>query len=94
MNRIKPDSIVKRKHQDLLSSQLGDDLVFMDNNNGDYLGFNKVANDIWKQLESPAKVQDLIDYLLTKYNVSEQQCKANLLAFLKQLQKRQMLIIN
>jgi len=66
----------------------------MDNKTGDYLGLNKVAYDIWEKLKSPIMIKDLIEYLLTKYNVTEEQCQKNVYRFLNQINKQKILSVD
>jgi hypothetical protein len=61
--------------------------------NGGYLGLNSVASDIWDLLKNPVSVEELYSKILSMYNVTEEQCKTEVDAFLKQLSGQQLLIV-
>ena len=82
------DSVVHRKDDHLLVSKLGDDLVMMDIENGAYLSLNKTGRIIWEQIESPAKVRDIIQTLTGLFEVDEEMCKSETFSFLEKLAER------
>jgi hypothetical protein len=78
------DSIVLRSGA-LLSSNLGDDLVMMDVEQGSYYGLEAVAARIWELTEQPVSVGSLCERLVTEYQISLEQCRQDVLAFLGEL---------
>jgi hypothetical protein len=53
-------------------------LVALDPQAGSCFGFNDVAAWVWRRLERPATFDQLRDELLGAYEVSEEQCSAEL----------------
>jgi hypothetical protein len=87
-------TIIQRNETGFLSSTLGDETVMMNLDSGDYLGLNNVASDIWNLLEEPISVETLYSQIMNMYNVSENQCKAEVNDFLKKVSEQNMLIIH
>jgi hypothetical protein len=80
----------KRNEGNFLISQLGSELVLMDTKSGDYLGVNVVGTQIWNLLVDSKSVTDLVAELTKQFEVSEEQCLAEVEKFLYDLEKRKM----
>jgi hypothetical protein len=63
---------------DLLSADVGDELVALDADAGHCYGFNSVAASVWRKLEQPRSLDELKAALMDEYEVSEEQCAADL----------------
>ena len=74
-----------RRATDLMEAELGDELVALQPDLGLCFGFNNVATDVWKQLDTPKSFDDLKAYLLAGYEVGEQECSSDLEELLKQM---------
>jgi hypothetical protein len=72
-------------NQELLASQIDDEIVMMNENQGSYYGLNPVAATIWELLKQPLTLQELVTNLLNTYEVSEAQCRQDVEEFLYQL---------
>ena len=80
----------KRNEGNFLISQLGQELVLMDTKTGDYLGINVVGAHIWNLLADSKSVQELVTDLISRFEVTEAQCQAEVENFLSDLEKRKM----
>ena len=80
----------KRNDENFLISQLGQELVLMDTKTGDYLGINAVGTHIWNLLADSKSVQELVTDLISRFEVTEAQCQAEVEHFLSDLEKRKM----
>ena len=78
------DAIVRRSDA-LLSTSLGDDVVMMDVEQGAYYGLEAVAARVWALTEQPLSVGSLCERLVTEYQISPEQCRQEVLAFLAEL---------
>jgi DNA-directed RNA polymerase delta subunit len=87
------NTIVQRNENNFLANSLGDETVMMDIDNGEYLGINSVGTDIWNLLQEPISVQELIKKMLDIYEVSEEECTAEINAFLSRMIKQNMLVV-
>jgi hypothetical protein len=63
---------------DLLSADIGDELVALDADAGHCYGFNSVAASVWRLLDEPRSFDDLKQALLDEFEVSEEQCTSDL----------------
>lgn len=91
--KMDQSSKLQRVENGFLSSKLGEETVMMNLNNGDYLGLNSVASDIWDLLEQPIMLSDLNAKILSMYHVNKEQCEAEVNSFLEKLMDNKMLIV-
>jgi hypothetical protein len=82
---IDPQSLIARSPQ-LLSTALGNgDLALLSLSNEKYFSANPLGRRIWELLESPRTAAQLQTLIVTEYDVSAEQCKADLDQFLDQM---------
>ena len=67
-----------RRKANLLEAEVGEDLVALEPAAGNCFGMNSVAKQVWRQLEQPRSFGDLKSDLLAEYDVSDEQCAAEL----------------
>lgn len=91
--QISLENTVSRNSEKLLTNTLGDEIVMMDLDSGNYLNINPIGSKIWKILETPIKVKDLLQVLLNRFDVSEEQCREELFLFLHQLKSQGLITI-
>jgi hypothetical protein len=70
---------------DLLEADINDEMVGLDPSRGSCFGLNTVAKDVWRRLEQPQTFDQLRSGLLAEYDVSEEQCTAELQEFLTEM---------
>ena len=83
-DQLTQETIIRRSDA-LLSTNLEDDVVMMDVEQGAYYGLEAVAARIWALTEQPLSVGSLCDRLVTEYQISPEQCQQEVLAFLGEL---------
>lgn len=83
----------KRNEGNFLISKLGQELVLMDSKTGDYLGINAVGTHIWNLLHEYKSIPDLVNDLVSHFEVTEVQCKTEVENFLSALENRKMVSI-
>jgi hypothetical protein len=66
-------------------SPAGPEVVMLSVEQGKYFGLNEIAAAIWERIEHPIGVDALCDSLRHDFDVSREQCEAEVLAFLDQL---------
>lgn len=91
---ITNENIVQRRSEQILASEVGDDLVMMDIESGQYITLNKVAHVIWSHIETPIKVSDLITKLMESFNVTEEECTHDTLEYLNKMYEQHLLFVN
>ena len=81
---ITPTTTIKRS-RDLLDSNLGEEVVMLSIERGEYYGLNQVGSVIWEELTAPSVVADIITELLPRYDVVPEQGEADVLKYLNKL---------
>lgn len=84
MARLNRDSLVQHVEA-LVSAPMGEELAMMDLETGKYLVLDRVGAAIWKELEGPVEVRELVDRLQARFEVDRTQCETDVLKFLEQL---------
>ena len=82
---------LQRVENKFLVSRLGADSVLMNTDSGDYLGLNEVGTRIWDLLSVPQSIDELVAALLNEYNVTDEQCRAEVNSFVSRMQEKGML---
>ena len=76
-----------RRCGDLIEAEVDEELVGLHVDRGICYGFNATATRIWSLLEEPQTVSQLRDRLLEQYDVSPDECDAQLRTLLDELAK-------
>ena len=77
-------SVVVRSRE-LVSSEIDGEIVMMSIENGKYYGLDEVGSCIWRMLEKPHPVADIITQILVDYEVERATCEEDVMRFLQQL---------
>ena len=75
----------------LTAATLGDEAVLLDANSGRYYGLNELGARIFELIRTPNSVNHVRDTLLQEYKVDEEQLNADLIAFLRDMEKRNLI---
>lgn len=89
---IGPDTVIQR-NKDIPFNQIDGEVVMLSVENGEYYGMNKIGSRIWKMVEEPISIKELIKRLIVEYKVSEDQCKKDTLDFISTILKKNIIII-
>lgn len=81
------------RNTQVVFAQMGDELVMMSEEQGQYLGLNAIAADIWDLLDTPKDFTQLCNALQQKYQVTAAQCETDVQRFLTQMCDHQLLVI-
>lgn len=76
---------VVRRDVGVVAAEAGNDVVMVSIENGQYYGVSEIAREIWRTIERPTKVSELIDNLIANYNVERALCEIDTLSFLEEL---------
>ena len=90
---ITPDTVLQRKG-DLLFNEIDGEVVMLSIENSEYYGMDKVGSRIWELLEKPMTFKEIIARLRDEYEVTEEQCVSDTLAFLNKLQDKKLITYN
>ena len=92
MSEIDLDTIVGRA-PGFTTAAVHEELMMLNVEQGAYFSLDPIASEIWNMLEKPARVGDLVDRLQGRYAVDPAQCRADVLAFLAELQQNGMILV-
>jgi hypothetical protein len=77
-----------RKQGDWLAAKVGDELVMMSAEAGNYIGLSEVGARIWELIETPQDVDAVCAQLQDEYDgVTPEACRAEVESFLNELVK-------
>jgi len=91
-----PDSTLElqmqvRRVEDVLDTEINDQTVMMDIEQGSYFGLNESGTRIWGLLAEPILIGDLCDRLMEEFEVPREQCEQQVVGFLRHLLERGLL---
>lgn len=75
----------------LTAADLGGEAVVLDPSTGRYYGLNELGARIFELARRPRSVERIMHALLQEYDVEAEKLKADLLAFLHQMEQRQLI---
>ena len=87
--KITLDTYIKRNNE-VFASQIDDEVVMMNIQSGKYYGMDTIGSRIWELINEKIQVQQVVDQLLEEYDVSQEQCKNDVLEFLKELNENKL----
>ncbi len=73
-----------------ISADLGEELAVLDMASGAYVGFNATAAFIWRLLESPRTLDQLVAETLKEFAVAEPRCRETVTGLLRELRFKQL----
>jgi hypothetical protein len=85
MDMMSEDFLVERR-AGLIEAEVDGELVALHVDNGTCYGFNGTATRIWGMIEQPKRLSELRDALTAEYDVAPDECEAQLLDLLKDLE--------
>jgi hypothetical protein len=74
-----------------VSSQLGDETVILQLEDGVYYGLDPVGTRIWALLQEPRRIADIRDRIIEEYEVDPERCERDLLGLLDDLLGRRLI---
>jgi hypothetical protein len=83
-----------RKQSDWLAAKVGDELVMMNTEKGNYIGLSEVGARIWELIETPQDIDAVCARLQSEYDVAPRVCRAEVEAFLEELVKHGAVALN
>jgi len=76
-----------RRQGDWLTAKVGDELVMMSAEKGNYVGLSKVGSRIWELIETPQNIGAICAQLQNEFDVTADVCRAEVETFLNELVK-------
>ena len=79
------DTIISRNETRFLTNPVGEEIIVLNMETGDYLGLNLVGSSIWEQLETPQRISDIIEKLVAEFDVEYENCKRDTMDYLDKI---------
>ena len=86
------DKIISRS-EGIVFNKLDDELVMMSIANSEYYGLDNIGAQIWEIIEQPVSFNEIVTLLIKKYDVSEENCSADVQKFLSELLGKNLITI-
>ena len=83
-----------RKQGDWLVAKVGDELVMLSAEKGNYLGLSEIGTLIWELVETPRTVEDLCAHLVTEFDVTPDVCRTEVETFLRELETHGAIVLD
>lgn len=77
--------------KDQIGCDLGAEEVILNLESGIYYGLNEVGASIWKLVQEPKSVADILDAIMDEYDVQRDRCENDILQLLNDLAKRNLI---
>lgn len=72
---------------DWLSAKVGDEIMMMSAERGDYIGVNAVGARIWELIETPSDMDTICAALVREFEVDAATCRAEVEQFITEMGK-------
>lgn len=79
--------MVISRQGDWLSAKVGDELVMMSAEKGNYIGLSEVGARVWEIIETPRELDAVCARLQEEYEVAPETCRAEVETFIYELVK-------
>ena len=80
------DTVISRNETSFLTNPVGDEIIILNMETGDYLGLNTVGSAIWEHLQTPQSINSIIEKLMAEFEVDRQTCIAETTEYLEKIQ--------
>lgn len=91
--RIRTNHTVMRQ-PDVIHAEVDGEVVLMDVESGRYHGLDSVGSVIWRQLESPVIVGQLVSDLETDFDGDRETIESDVFQFLEKLVEQNLAVLN
>ena len=80
-------------NQDVVSCDLVDEAALLNLKTGIYYGLDPVGARIWKLIQTPRQLNEILETLLNEYEVEKTRCQNDLIELLEQLSEKELITI-
>lgn len=77
--------------RDLISTEMDGDIVALSIDLGQYFGMSGIGTRLWEALETPQSVEGLVALICAEYEVDAATARADIVAFVAELNKNGLL---
>lgn len=89
---IKDATLIQRRTA-LIESNVQEEIICLDLEGSQYIGFNGTASLIWSKIEFPVRFKDLLNIITAKFAVDYSQAKTDAIHFLEKLYDKKLITL-
>jgi hypothetical protein len=90
---MKIDTMRVERNEEIAWSELDDEIVLLDIEAGSYYSLNEVSVFIWKVADGTLTVEQIVERVITEYDVERKQARDDVLRLLGELSQKNLLHI-
>ena len=83
-----------KRNPDMIAADMKGETVMMSISTGKYHSVNSVGSRIWELLASPSDANQLIESLVSEYDVSKEVCTKEVIEFIETMLKSEVLLLD
>lgn len=83
-------NMIIERATDLIQTEIDDELVALDIEQGNCFGFNATAARVWQLVEQPQTLDAIIDALTSEFDVERAECRSTVVALIEDLAARKL----
>lgn len=84
MFNLTQQDLIQRIDEGIAETEFENAVVLLHIENGEYYNFNSTGSELWKALQSPRSLDELILLLTARYECTVEQCRKDILLWLKE----------
>lgn len=77
-SQIISDNLLQRNESDFICAEIDNELLLMSLQADDMIGLNATAAQVWKLLEQPHHFSQIVQHLVSSYEVEKTQCEEDI----------------
>lgn len=81
------DTVISRNETQFLTNPVGDEIIILNMETGDYLGLNFVGSAIWEHMQTPQRISQIIEKLVTEFDVDLEKCTQETMTYLEKIKE-------
>ena len=90
-DKISLATVIARRDNLMVAELSENELVMLSVGRGAYYGMEETAKVIWDYLSEPCSITELVNHLLTRFAVDRQTCEGEVLAFVNELHRDELI---
>lgn len=90
MNEITLDTVVQLDPE-LIFSKVGEEIVLLSMETGDYFKVNAVGSRIWDLISEPMEIAEICNVLKSEYEIDSDVCENEVVSFISELKAKSFL---
>ena len=79
--------------KDVVSCDLVDEAAILNLKTGIYYGLDPIGARIWKLIQTPRQLNEILETLLNEYEVEKNHCQEDLIELIEQLAEKELVTI-